>query len=368
VLRVEPLVLTFDGDARDPSDPKANEIDMRYTPKGGLSGSSLPPHLRLRLETLLWQVRRGALEYARRGVIAAHDVVQACNTALMLLYANLLDLRNVFDIFRLVIDTEGELSLDVDAHHPNIAQKKEFSEYRRQVEILRGLLAEGKNNMDSYMNLLAYQAKCAEIALSAVQGEKMVIVAPEDKKEAMGYIAGEPRLLRPANYPAGVPGRGAYVARTGDGRAVGVINIMGRVFMLNIDDPFAVVLREIEAIRHQTRVIIVDFHAEATSEKVAMGWYLDGKVTAVIGTHTHVQTAYERILPGGTAYLTDAGMTGPHDSVIGVKADLAIHRMRTGMPVRFEVAEGGVRIEGALIECGADGRATSIEPVRVDCP
>ncbi len=107
-------------------------------------------------------------------MIAAHDVVQACNTALMLLYANLIDLRNVFDIFRLVIDTEGELALDVDVHHPNIAQKKEFSEYRRQVEILRGLLAEGKNNMDSYMNLLAYQAKCAEIALSAVQGEKAI--------------------------------------------------------------------------------------------------------------------------------------------------------------------------------------------------
>jgi len=171
-------------DARDPADPKANEIDMRYTPKGGLSGSTLPPHLRLRLEMLLWQIRRGALEYARRGVIAAHDVIQACNTALMLLYANLLDLRNVFDIFRLVIDTEGELALDVDAHHPNIAQKKEFSEYRRQVEILRGLLAEGKNNMDAYMNLLAYQAKCAEIAMSAVAGEKPVIVAPEEKKDA----------------------------------------------------------------------------------------------------------------------------------------------------------------------------------------
>ena len=170
-------------DARDPADPKANEIDMRYTPRGGLSGSTLPPHLRLRLEMLLWQIRRGALEYARRGVISAHDVIQACNTALMLLYANLIDLRNVFDIFRLVIDTEGELALDIDVHHPNIAQKKEFSEYRRQVEILRGLLAEGKNNMDAYMNLLAYQAKCAEIALSAVQGEKMVIVAPEVKEE-----------------------------------------------------------------------------------------------------------------------------------------------------------------------------------------
>jgi hypothetical protein len=170
-------------DARDPADPKANEIDMRYTPRGGLSGSTLPPHLRLRLEMLLWQIRRGALEYTRRGVIAAHDVVQACNTALMLLYANLLDLRNIFDIFRLVIDTEGELALDVDVHHPNIAQKKEFSEYRRQVEILRGLLAEGKNNMDAYMNLLAYQAKCAEIAMSAVAGEKPIVVVEEKKEE-----------------------------------------------------------------------------------------------------------------------------------------------------------------------------------------
>jgi hypothetical protein len=171
-------------DARDPADPKANEIDMRFTPRGGLSGSTLPPHLRLRLEMLLWQIRRAALEYTRRGVIAAHDVVQACNTALMLLYANLLDLRNIFDIFRLVIDAEGELALDVDVHHPTIAQKKEFSEYRRQVEILRGLLAEGKNNMDAYLNLLAYQSKCAEIAMSAAAGEKAQIVAPEAKAEA----------------------------------------------------------------------------------------------------------------------------------------------------------------------------------------
>ena len=170
-------------DARDPANPAANEIDMRYTPRGGMSGSTLPGYLRLRLEQLLWQVRRGAIEYTRRGVIAAHDVVQACNTALMLLHANLLDLRNIFDIFKLIIDTEGELSLDVDVHHPTIAQKKEFSEYRRQVEILRGLLAENKNNQEAFQNLLAYQAKCAEIALTAVAGEKPVLIAPEEKKE-----------------------------------------------------------------------------------------------------------------------------------------------------------------------------------------
>ena len=182
-----------------------------------------------------------------------------------------------------------------------------------------------------------------------------------DKKEAIEYIAGEPRLLRPANYPAGVPGRGAYVARTGDGRAVGVINVMGRVFMLNIDDPFAVVLREIENIRHQTRVIIVDFHAEATSEKVAMGWYLDGKVTAVIGTHTHVQTADERVLPNGTAYLTDAGMTGPHDSIIGMEKEPSLARFLTAMPSKFEPATGNPRLNGLVIEADdKTGRATGV--------
>ncbi len=170
-------------DARDPASPQPNEIDLRYVQRGGLAGSMLPGFLRVRLETLLNQVRRGALEYTRRGVIAAHDVVQACNTALMMLYANLLDLRNVFDIFKLIIECEGELSLDVDVHHPTIAAKKEFSEFRRQVEILRGLLAENKNNVEAFQNLLAYQAKCAEIALSAVAGEKAVITAPEEKKE-----------------------------------------------------------------------------------------------------------------------------------------------------------------------------------------
>jgi hypothetical protein len=170
-------------DARDPNAPAANEIDMRYTPRGGLMGSMLPGAMRLRLEQLLHQVRRVAIEYTRRGVIAAHDVVQGCNTAIMLMHANLVDLRNVFEIFKLIVDTEGELSLDVDVHHPTIAQKKEFSEYRRQVEILRGLLAENKNNNEAFTNLLAYQAKTAEIAAAAVAGEKPVIAAPEEKKE-----------------------------------------------------------------------------------------------------------------------------------------------------------------------------------------
>ena len=128
------------------------------------------------------------------------------------------------------------------------------------------------------------------------------------KREALDYIGAETRLLRPANFPAGAPGNGSYLARSADGRTAGVINIMGRVFMQPVDDPFAVVRREIDALQSRAKVIVVDFHAEATSEKAAMGWYLDGKVTAVIGTHTHVQTADERILPKGTAYLTDVGM------------------------------------------------------------
>ena len=182
-----------------------------------------------------------------------------------------------------------------------------------------------------------------------------------DKREAIEYIATEPRLLRPANYPPGVPGRGSYVAQTGDGRAVGVINAMGRVFMLNIDDPFQVVLKEIEAIRHRTKVIIVDFHAEATSEKVAMGWHLDGKVTGVFGTHTHVQTADERILPNGTAYLTDAGMTGPHDSIIGMEREPSLGRFLNAMPSRFEPATGNPRLNGVVVSADdKTGRATKV--------
>ncbi len=183
-----------------------------------------------------------------------------------------------------------------------------------------------------------------------------------DKKEALSYIGAEARLLRPANYPAGAPGNGSYLARTRDGRSVGVVNVMGRVFMLNIDDPFAVVLREIEALKQRTRVVFVDFHAEATSEKMAMGWHLDGKVTAVVGTHTHVQTADERILPKGTAFLTDVGMTGPHDSIIGVEVEAALGRFLTALPVKFETATGNPRLNAVIVEADEQtGRATDIE-------
>jgi metallophosphoesterase (TIGR00282 family) len=183
-----------------------------------------------------------------------------------------------------------------------------------------------------------------------------------DKREALDYIGTEPRLLRPANYPAGVPGNGSYLARTRRGETIGVINIMGRVFMLSIDDPFAVVAREIEAMRQRTRTILVDFHAEATSEKIAMGWHLDGRVSAVVGTHTHVQTADDRILPKGTAYLTDVGMTGPHDSIIGVEIEAALSRFLTALPAKFETATANPRLHAVIVETDSQtGRATDIE-------
>jgi len=176
-------------DSRDPADPRANEIDLRYVPRAGVAGSFLPPALRLRLEALLWQIRKSALEYARRGVISAHDVIQATNTALMMNSSNLIDFRNVFDIAHLIVESEGEMALDVDVHHPTIAQKKEFSDFRRHVEILRGLLAEGKNNSEAYQNMLAYQAKANEIAIAAVAGEKAQIEAPVEKKAEAPKVA-----------------------------------------------------------------------------------------------------------------------------------------------------------------------------------
>ncbi|MBI4475831.1 MAG: TIGR00282 family metallophosphoesterase [Acidobacteria bacterium] len=183
-----------------------------------------------------------------------------------------------------------------------------------------------------------------------------------DKKEAIAYIGAEPRLLRPANFPAGVPGSGSYVARTSQGRAIGIINLMGRVFMHHLDDPFAVARREIEALVSRTRVIVVDFHAEATSEKVAMGWHLDGSVSAVIGTHTHVQTADERLLPAGTAYITDVGMTGPHDSIIGIEKEAALGRFLTGMPAKFEAATGNPKLHAVVVTADErTGKATAIE-------
>ena len=180
------------------------------------------------------------------------------------------------------------------------------------------------------------------------------------------YLSGSERVIRPANVATGSPGRALAIAPAVDGTPVAVVNLMGWLFLDVPIGPFEVLDELVEQARSRAAVVVVDFHAEATSEKVAVARYLDGRVTAVIGTHTHVQTSDARVQPGGTAAITDAGMTGPHDSVIGVEAELAIRRMRTGMPVRFRPAEGGVRLEGVVVDCDADGRATAIEPVRVE--
>ena len=194
-----------------------------------------------------------------------------------------------------------------------------------------------------------------------------------DKRELVDYFhaaATEPysparRILRPANYPAGTPGVGVYEGTTGMGVAYAVVNLQGRVFMANIDDPFRVADRLLASIA--AKVIFVDFHAEATSEKVALGWYLDGRVTAVIGTHTHIPTADTRVLPGGTAYQTDVGMTGPYDSVIGVQKEQILQRFLTSIPGRFEAAIHDVRFCAVLVECDeTTGRASSIERIMVD--
>jgi metallophosphoesterase (TIGR00282 family) len=188
------------------------------------------------------------------------------------------------------------------------------------------------------------------------------------RREIAPYLETSDRVVRPANLATGSPGRGLAVAPADDGTPVAVANLQGSLFMSTPVSPFEVVDELVEEARAAAQIVLVDFHAEATSEKVALARVLDGRVTAVIGTHTHVQTNDARVQPGGTAAITDAGMTGPHDSVIGVKAELAIGRMRTGMGVRFEPADGGVRIEGALVECDADGRALSCESVRVPVP
>lgn len=186
-----------------------------------------------------------------------------------------------------------------------------------------------------------------------------------DKREILASIDQQEHLLRPANYPSGTPGRGAAVYATAAGVKVGVLNLEGRVFMNNLDCPFRTADVWIEELRRQTPVIFVDFHAEATSEKVALGHYLDGRVSALVGTHTHVQTADERVLSGGTAYITDVGMTGSRDSVIGIRKELAIERFLTQMPVRFEVAKKETVLCGVLIDIDAEsGGAQGISRVQ----
>ncbi len=175
-------------------------------------------------------------------------------------------------------------------------------------------------------------------------------------------LVSEARVLRPDNYPAGAPGSGLFLGTSRSGHSVAILNLQGRIFMPPIDCPFAAVDRLIEEIGSSAKLIFLDMHAEATSEKLSMGWYCDGRVTAVLGTHTHVPTADARVLPGGTAYCTDVGMTGPYDSVIGTRPDLAIERVLTARPVRFQVASGGLAVAGAVVEADPEtGEAVGIE-------
>lgn len=185
-----------------------------------------------------------------------------------------------------------------------------------------------------------------------------------DRRESMPLLDQEPLLLRPHNYPAGAPGCGSKVFTTKAGVKIGVLNLMGRVFMRELDCPFRVADREVARLREEAAVILLDFHAEATAEKVALGWYLDGRISALLGTHTHIQTADERILAKGTGYITDAGMTGPHDSVIGVRKELAIKKFLSLLPTRFEPAEGDVRLNGVHLDIDeSTGRCRHIERI-----
>lgn len=189
-----------------------------------------------------------------------------------------------------------------------------------------------------------------------------------DKKESGDFIRREERVIRPANYPEGTIGRGSAVIRTPLGLQVGVLNLEGRVFMNALECPFRVADREIAALKLITPIVIVDFHAEATSEKQALGWYLDGRASAVLGTHTHVQTADERVLPGGTAFISDVGMTGSFDSVIGIRKELAVEKFLTQLPVRFEVAKKDIRLNCVVLEIDEiTGKALGIERIAIAC-
>lgn len=181
------------------------------------------------------------------------------------------------------------------------------------------------------------------------------------RKEIFELLSRERRILRPINFSAMSPGRGSAIFKSRSGQKVGVINVNGRVFMDPLECPFKATLAAQKELAQETKIIIVDIHAEATSEKIALGWYLDGKVSAVLGTHTHIQTADERVLPQGTAYLTDAGMCGPYDSVIGRKVEQVLERFITGLPVRFEVADENIQLHGAVLDIDdKTGRARSI--------
>ncbi len=232
----------------------------------------------------------------------------------------------------------------IDAHHPDI------------------IAANGENSAGGFGITPEIAEELFSLGIQVLTSGNHVW----DKKEIEPYLTKQDRLLRPANYPEGNAGFGSVVISTAGGGRAAVLNLEGRVFMSNLEDPFRTAVREIEKLKAQTPVVIVDFHAEATSEKVALAWHLDGKASAVLGTHTHVQTADERVLPGGTAFITDVGMTGPTDSVIGVRKEQAIARFLYQTPHKFEIPKGPVHLDAVIIDIEpSTGSANSIERIHL---
>jgi hypothetical protein len=219
------------------------------------------------------------------------------------------------------------------------------------------VIANGENSASGFGITPRLTEELLSIGIEVLSGGNHIW----DRKEILDFIPREPRLLRPANFPAASPGKGLFRGTSRQGIPYAVLCLQGRIFMASNEDPFSTADRELASLDPETKVILVDIHAEATSEKQAMGWHLDGRVSAVVGTHTHVPTADERILPNGTAYITDVGMTGPHDSVIGMEKGAIIKRFLDGLPARFEVATGDIQMNAVLIEVDSlSGRAVSI--------
>jgi hypothetical protein len=230
----------------------------------------------------------------------------------------------------------------------------------RQIDLV---IANGENSASGF-------GITPRIAEGLLQGGIHVLTGGNhswDRKEIFDYMPHEPRLLRPGNFAEGNPGSGLYVGATNSGIKYAVLNLQGRVFLPAIDDPFKKADSELAKLPPDVAFILVDMHAETTSEKIAMGWYLDGRVTAVVGTHTHVTTADEHVLPGGTAYITDVGMTGPHDGVIGMDRAGIVKKFLDGLPARFEVATGDVQMNAVLIETDNTGPRTEAGRLRAKC-
>src|SRR5690242_4152235 len=243
-------------------------------------------------------------------------------------------------------------------------------------DVVRALLPDLKRRLDAHFVVVNAENSAGGFGVTRDSAAALFAAGADaltggnhlfDRKEALAYIGEEERLVRPANLPPGTPGRGWRVFRASDGTPVGVVNLLGRVFMREVDCPFRAVDEAIEALRAEgCRTILVDFHAETTAEKIAMGWYLDGRASLVVGTHTHVQTADDRVLPNGTAFLSDAGMTGGFDSVIGMDRDAALRRFLTLLPERLTPAEGDLRLNGVWVRVDAtSGRALEMRRVQL---